>query len=233
MDGDAQSAEPALLFHRYEGTSVARKAFHKFQHWYMYLILSAYGPSLVWNLQYLEELRHSESMAGAMFMKGEFFSKQKTLAHALRLFYVFRIVFLPWYLAGTSIVTALLLVPTVKGMILTFLFVLSHNFEGVDREPCKDGNGETDWYKAQAETSGTYGGFWGMFFTGGLNFQIEHHLFPRMSSWHYPKLAPVIKKCCEDHGVVYSYYPNIWDNVVSCVKYMKDVGDEIPTKTVG
>jgi fatty acid desaturase len=34
LDGDAQSAEPALLFHRYEGTSKVRKAFHKFQHWF-------------------------------------------------------------------------------------------------------------------------------------------------------------------------------------------------------
>ena len=42
------------------------------------------------------------------------------------------------------------------------------------------------WYKAQAETSCTYGGTIGMLLTGGLNLQIEHHLFPRISSWYYP-----------------------------------------------
>jgi fatty acid desaturase len=197
----------------------------------MYLILSMYGPSIVWNLKYLEELRHSENMASAMFIRGEYFSKQKTLAHAFRAFYILRIVILPWLVAGTPFFMSLMLVPVVCGSILTFLFVLSHNFEGVDREPCKDG--ETDWYKAQAETSGSYGGFFGMFFTGGLNFQIEHHLFPRMSSWYYPQIAPIVKKCCEDHGVTYAYYPYIWENMVSCVKYMQEVGDEVPTKTVG
>merc|ERR1712192_55614 len=163
--------------------------------------------------------------------KGEFFSKQKFLAHALRAFYVLRIVLLPWILCGTSLILTFLLVPTACGMILTFVFVLSHNFEGVDREPCH--NSETDWYKAQVETSSSYGGFCAMFCTGGLNFQIEHHLFPRMSSWHYPRIAPVVKKCCEDYGVTYSYYPYIWDNMLSTFSYMKAVGKEEPTKTVG
>ena len=52
-----------------------------------------------------------------------------------------------------------------------------------------------------------YGGNVAMFATGGLNFQIEHHVFPRLSSWHYPRVSGAVKKCCERHGVKYNYFP--------------------------
>ena len=81
-----------------------------------------------------------------------------------------------------------------------------------------------DWYQAQAETSCTYGGMGGMIFTGGLNMQIEHHLFPRMSSWHYPRIQKTVQEVCERHGVRYAYYPTLWDNVISTLKYMNKVG---------
>jgi fatty acid desaturase len=60
--------------------------------------------------------------------------------------------------------------------------------------------------------------------TGGLNFQVEHHLFPRMSSAWYPYIAPTVRKVCEKHGVRYAYYPWVWQNLWSTVKYMHKTG---------
>jgi len=59
-------------------------------------------------------------------------------------------------------------------------FALSHNFEDSNRYPTAAG--QQCWYRMQVETSSTYGGKIAGYLTGGLNFQIEHHLFPRMSS---------------------------------------------------
>lgn len=45
--------------------------------------------------------------------------------------------------------------------------------------------------------------FW-TWFSGGLNFQVEHHLFPKVSHIHYPKLQPFVKDICQKHGLPYN-----------------------------
>jgi len=40
-------------------------------------------------------------------------------------------------------------------------------------------------------------------FTGGLNYQIEHHLFPMVARHHLGKIHPVVKQMCKKHGIKY------------------------------
>ena len=80
------------------------------------------------------------------------------------------------------------------------------------------------WFKSQVETSSTYGGLIAGMLTGGLNFQVEHHLFPRMSSAWYPYIAPTVRRVCKKHGVRYAYYPWVWQNLWSTFKYMHQAG---------
>ena len=111
---------------------------------------------------------------------------------------------------------------------LSTLFSLSHNFESTDRDPTKSfrETGEpVCWAKSQVETSSTYGGAIAGYITGGLNFQVEHHLFPRMSSAWYPYIAPKVREICEKHGVHYAYYPWIWQNLAATFLYMHRSGN--------
>jgi len=41
---------------------------------------------------------------------------------------------------------------------------------------------------------------------GGLNFQIEHHLFPKISHVHYPAISKIIRQACQEYGLVYIEY---------------------------
>jgi len=62
-----------------------------------------------------------------------------------------------------------------------------------------------DWAKRQICNSGNFLNrerWWGMVF-GGINYQIEHHLFPNMSNQHYPTIAPIVKKFCEENDIPY------------------------------
>eukprot|EP00667_Euglena_gracilis_P006177 EG_transcript_6226 len=236
LDLDAESAEPFLVFHNYPAANTARKWFHRFQAWYMYLVLGAYGVSLVYNPLYIFRMQHNDTIPESVTAMREngFLRRYRTLAFVMRAFFIFRTAFLPWYLTGTSLLITIPLVPTATGAFLTFFFILSHNFDGSERIPdknCKVKSSEKDveadqidWYRAQVETSSTYGGPIAMFFTGGLNFQIEHHLFPRMSSWHYPFVQQAVRECCERHGVRYVFYPTIVGNIISTLKYMHKVG---------
>ena len=111
---------------------------------------------------------------------------------------------------------------------LGMLFTLSHNFEDVERDPTasmKTKGEQACWYASQVETSSTYGGAIAGALTGGLNFQVEHHLFPRMSSAWYPSIAPKVREICEKHGVRYAYYPYVWENMISTLRYTHAMGN--------
>ena len=45
---------------------------------------------------------------------------------------------------------------------------------------------------------------------GGLNYQIEHHLFPRLPHTLYPKIAGIVRARAESHGVRYTCQPSLW-----------------------
>lgn len=234
LDPDSSSAEPLLVFSDYSVNAAGKKPVKpllKFQDLITHFVLALYGPSIVYNVSALLSLRHSELVPASVNI-GPFMSKQKDLAVALRLFYFCRISVAPWFFGGAHILPALFVVCMSTGLFLTFLFVVSHNFEGSDRDPLRlkaktvssKSSQPTCWYKAQAETSCTYGGAFAMIATGGLNFQIEHHLFPRLSSWHYPRVQAAIRECCNRHNVAYKYYPTLLDNTISMLKYMRKVG---------
>jgi len=234
LDGDAESAEPALLFHDYttpppEGAASKHPAatwLQPFQHLYMHAVLALYGPSMTLNMGYLKQLRHNDNVPDALFAERDgFYRQQRSTALLFRAAYFLRVVLLPWYVAQVPLLVGLFYVSGVCGTLLTLLFVVSHNFEGSDRAPSKaQAEGPIDWYKAQIESSSTYGGQIGMVLTGGLNLQIEHHCFPRLSSWHYPAIQEAVKECCKEHGVHYAYFPSLWSNLRSCWRYMRKVG---------
>jgi linoleoyl-CoA desaturase len=59
---------------------------------------------------------------------------------------------------------------------------------------------------------------------GGLNFQIEHHLFPKISHIHYPQISKIIKQACKDHGIEYIEFPKVRVAVASHVAFLKQMG---------
>jgi fatty acid desaturase len=48
------------------------------------------------------------------------------------------------------------------------------------------------------------GGRWADFALGGLNYQIEHHLFPSMPRPHLRRAQPIVHDFCVEHGISYS-----------------------------
>lgn len=59
---------------------------------------------------------------------------------------------------------------------------------------------------------------------GGLNFQIEHHLFPRVPHTLYPRIASVIQKTCTEYGVRYNVHPNLLSALKSHCNHLYQMG---------
>jgi linoleoyl-CoA desaturase len=59
---------------------------------------------------------------------------------------------------------------------------------------------------------------------GGLNFQIEHHLLPRVCHVHYPALSPLVEDTCREFGVRYQEHPSFWAGIASHYLWLRRMG---------
>lgn len=234
MDPDSFSAEPVMAFNDYKLEHPKRKWWHKFQVLYFLPLLSFYWLSSVINPQILDLAQRGAQFVGVN-VDNAYIVKRRKFAIAIRLTYIYLNIVRPiqMSLSGaveydlTTTVLQILAMGAAESLALASLFALSHNFEHVDRDPTKSYKATGQpvcWFKSQVETSSTYGSYISSWLTGGLNHQVEHHLFPRMCSSWYPVIAPTVRRVCEKHGVQYIYYPWIIQNFIATLKYMYKAG---------
>jgi len=85
-----------------------------------------------------------------------------------------------------------------------------------------------EWAINQMHTSIDYShGSWiTTFLSGALNYQSIHHLFPSVSQYHYPAIAPLIEAVCKKHGVRYNKLNSFAEAFYAHVEYLKQMGRE-------
>lgn len=116
----------------------------------------------------------------------------------------------------------------VAGFVLSIVFQLAHTVEHTSF-PMPDvvtGKLEDEWAIHQLKTTANFATknkviSW---LVGGLNFQVEHHLFPKISHIHYPAISKIVKQACKDYGIVYIEYPKMRHAVVSHIAYLRQLG---------
>jgi linoleoyl-CoA desaturase len=116
----------------------------------------------------------------------------------------------------------------VQGVVLSVVFQLAHCVEEAAFPlPRQDtGRMETTWALHQVEATVDFarGSRLLSWFIGGLNFQIEHHLFPRICHVHYPALAPLVKDACREFGLRYAAHETFLAGVVSHYRWLRRMG---------
>lgn len=60
------------------------------------------------------------------------------------------------------------------------------------------------------------------YITGGLNQQIEHHLFPSLSDYHYPNISKIIEEECKLRKINYNNYDSLYSNFISFYNLFKE-----------
>jgi linoleoyl-CoA desaturase len=102
-----------------------------------------------------------------------------------------------------------LLAAFTMGMTLSPIFQLAHCVDAAEFPAPPEGAPEgprlmhDDWAAHQVETTVDFGQTPGVitWFLGGLNFQVEHHLFPKVCHLHYPALSRLVRETAEKHGI--------------------------------
>jgi linoleoyl-CoA desaturase len=118
----------------------------------------------------------------------------------------------------------------VSGIVLAYVFQLAHAVEGPEFNfvAGNDKLIETEWAIHQIKTTANFAPHnkiitW---LVGGLNFQVEHHLFPRICHIHYPALSKIVKQHCVQFQLPYHSYPTLRAALASHVRTMKQLGQK-------
>lgn len=115
------------------------------------------------------------------------------------------------------------------GTILGVVFQLAHVVEGTDHpQPNAEGEMEAAWLVHEMETTSNFarGNRLLSWYVGGLNFQVEHHLFPRVCSVHYPAISPIVERVARRHDIPYHSQPTLRAAIASHRRMLRRLGAE-------
>lgn len=126
-----------------------------------------------------------------------------------------------------EILGCFLLMQGISGLILTTIFQMAHTVEGTTHPlPSETGNIDNDWAIHQMHTTCNFAprNRWLSWYIGGLNYQIEHHLFTKICHVHYPAIAPIVRETAQEFGVPYLQQPTFGKALRSHIALLQQLG---------
>jgi linoleoyl-CoA desaturase len=202
-----------------------RYKLHKYQHLYFWMLYSLLYIFWVFIFDYQ---KYFKGKIGNMSLK-----KMKLSDHFIfwgfKSVHFFLFVGLPVYKVGLeSWFISFMIFALVAGFVLSLVFQLAHTVEhtAFPVANVQTGKMEDEWAMHQLKTTANFatGNKLVTWLVGGLNFQIEHHLFPKISHVHYPAIGNIVKKICEERGINYIEFKNVRFAIGSHVAFLKQMG---------
>lgn len=203
------------------------KSYHRFQHLYAFPLyaLSTLSWLLVKDYRQLAEYNKE----GITRQHGYSPLRELLVMTFSKLAFVFVLLVLP-ILAGTPWWVALvgfLLMNVIAGLYITIVFQLAHVIEETTQYKLPEGGRmENTWAIHQLTSTANFACnnrivTW---LVGGLNFQVEHHLFPSISHVHYPEISKIVKQTTQEFDLPYYEHRYIADAFKSHVQQLRHLG---------
>ena len=223
LDADLE-AGPLLRFAAWQ----PRRAFHRYQHVYAPLLFGVFP----FRWFFWDDFRDlfTCTVSGRPMPKLSF----KDILGVL----VMKALFITWWLVVPIalhptlwLIPIYLLTSLVLGNALAWVFQLAHCLEEADFLPAPGGEAAPQsWAEHQVATTVDFApdNHLLSWFLGGLNFQVEHHLFPRICHVHYPALAPIVAETCRDHGLRYRCEPTFRSALTANLRWLRKLGAPQP-----
>jgi linoleoyl-CoA desaturase len=200
---------------------------HKGQWWYAFLLYAV--STIYWAL--VKDFKQHASYRKRGLHKDSRGENNKILASLTftKLAYFFLFFGIPM-LAGLvfwQVLIGFVVMHIACGLILSIVFQLAHSVEDTHHpQPDDEGNMVDSWAVHQLRTTMNFACnnkliSW---YVGGLNFQVEHHLFMRICHVHYPAIAPIVKRTAQEFGMPYLEKKTLGSAFKSHVRLLKTLG---------
>jgi linoleoyl-CoA desaturase len=221
MDSDID-VKPFMRLH--EGQPIRR--YHRFQHIYWVIL---YGISyLVW-VFYEDFQKYFSGKVSSNNERKLLATKEHLIFWATKLLFVIVYMVIPILMVGWwQWLIGFFIITFTCGLFISIVFQLAHVIEGTQfHSPgVTDKNDKQEWAMHQINSTANFGTsskflHW---LLGGLNFQIEHHLFPKVSHIHYPAISLLVKEACRESGIVYHEYTSMFKAIGSHLLHLRKLG---------
>ncbi len=198
-----------------------RKWFHKYQHIYWVVLY----PWIYFVWVYINDF--VKYFSGEI--EGRRFKKMNGLQHFIFWFskavHVGFFIILPLcFMPFLEWCIGFLIIMLTCGLTISIVFQLAHVVPKANFP--KEGEDLQAWHHHQKDATVNFatGSRLIRWFSGGLNFQIEHHLFPRISHVHYPNIRILVKKLCVEKNIAYYEYSTMLDAIIAHIVYLRYMG---------
>lgn len=203
-----------------------KQSYHKYQHFYWVFL---YGISYMAWILYQDFEKYFTGKMGPKDIPKKIAFNEHLIFWTTKAFYVTVYLIVPMIMVGViPTLLGFLIAGFVCGYSISIVFQLAHVVEGTQfPEPHPQTNKiDQEWAIHQISTTANFATKSKLvsWFVGGLNFQVEHHLFPRISHIHYPQLNEIVKQTCLDFNVNYLEHPTVFKAFASHLTHIKKLG---------
>jgi linoleoyl-CoA desaturase len=204
------------------------KRFHRYQHIYGILL---YGLlTLNWVIR--KDYRQMRDYIRRGFSTGKKVNptREWTILVITKALYILVWIVIPVLLlniAWWKVLIGFVAMHYTASLILSVVFQLAHIVEDAHMPlPDREGNMENTWAIHQLFTTANFApnNRFVSWFVGGLNFQIEHHIFPHISHVHYKNIAAIVKQTAMEFGLPYNEYRTTRLAIASHFRTLRDLG---------
>jgi linoleoyl-CoA desaturase len=204
------------------------KRAHRYQHIYAWFL---YGLMTIAWLGYKDFVRIVRYHRSGLAVKQKAnIVRERIILFTSKLAYVGYIFVLPLVftsLVWWQVVIGILLMHYIAGFILAIIFQPAHVVEGTEF-PLPDATNtmETNWAVHQLLTTTNFGNKsrWFSWYIGGLNFQIEHHLFPNICHVHYRNIAGIVQRTAHEFELPYKSFNTFVGALHGHMRLLKALG---------
>jgi len=202
--------------------------FHKFQHYYGVLLYGLLTFNWALTTDFQQTYRYLKRKLS--FGKLPKPSTQWSILIITKIIYFSIWIVVPllfFNIAWWKILIGFFIMHYVAGMILSIVFQLAHVVEEADMFlPDPSGTMKNTWAIHQLFTTVNFSTKnkimnW---FTGGLNHQVEHHIFPNISHVHYTKISKIVKDTAREFNLPYNEYKTTRKAIIAHFKHLKEMG---------
>ncbi len=201
---------------------------HKYQKWYAWFFYGLMTLSWATTKDFSQFNRYKES--GSAFTGGKSHLQMLTSIILGKIIYYAIFLVIPIITLSISwywIIIFFFAMHFTTGLILGVVFQTAHVVaENEFPLPDKNGNIENNWAVHQLLTTADYAPKSRIFswLIGGLNYQVEHHLFPNISHVHYRKISLLVKETAQKYGLTYHVQPTFMAAIINHIRMLKLLG---------
>ena len=203
------------------------KPVHRFQHIYAWFFYSLLTINWAGHDDYIQLKRYAKMD----LLKGQKTNYWKevggiTLTKLLYFSYLIGLPLLFTEFTWWQVLLGFLSMHMVAGLILSLIFQAAHVTDTSEFLPKTNLEIEENWLVHQLKTSKNFGvkSKWFTWIIGGLNHQIEHHLFPNISHVHYSAIAGIVKEVAAEHKVSYFETKTFFGAVKEHFTFLRSLG---------